>query len=113
MARGETLLAPAITRRLIESFVGGPPPGAGTPPGLEELTPRELEVLALIARGRSNAEIGRELFLSEATVKTHVGRILSKLCCAIACRRSCSRTRWAWSGRAAPTDPAAGRRVGT
>jgi DNA-binding NarL/FixJ family response regulator len=79
VARGEALLAPQITRRLIEDFVQRPPPNAGPPPALAELTTRELEVLQLIARGRSNAEIGRELFLSEATVKTHVTRLLSKL----------------------------------
>jgi DNA-binding NarL/FixJ family response regulator len=79
VARGEALLAPQITRRLIEDFVQRPPPSAGPPPALAELTKRELEVLQLIARGGSNAEIGRELFLSEATVKTHVTRLLAKL----------------------------------
>ena len=79
VARGEALLAPQITRRLIEDFVQRPPRNAGAPPALAELTTRELEVLQLIARGCSNAEIGRELFLSEATVKTHVTRLLSKL----------------------------------
>jgi DNA-binding NarL/FixJ family response regulator len=77
--RGDALLAPQITRRLIEDFVRRPPPGTGIPPELDQLTERELEVLHLIARGRSNAEIGNELFLSEATIKTHVGRILTKL----------------------------------
>jgi DNA-binding NarL/FixJ family response regulator len=77
--RGDALLAPQITRRLIEDFVRRPPPGDATPEQLNELTERELEVLHLIARGHSNAEIGKELFLSEATVKTHVGRILTKL----------------------------------
>jgi DNA-binding NarL/FixJ family response regulator len=79
VARGEALLAPQITRRLIEDFVRRPPRNAGPPPALAQLTKRELEVLLLIARGRSNAEIGRELFLSEATVKTHVTRLLAKL----------------------------------
>jgi DNA-binding NarL/FixJ family response regulator len=79
VAAGQALLAPAITRRLIEAFVRAPPPGSGVPPGMEELTNREREVLELIARGRSNAEIGGELFLSEATVKSHVGHILAKL----------------------------------
>jgi DNA-binding NarL/FixJ family response regulator len=79
IALGESLLAPAITRRLIESYVACPPPGAAVPPGLQELTPRELDVLGLLARGRSNAEIGRELFLSETTIKSHIGHILSKL----------------------------------
>ncbi|HET8873846.1 MAG TPA: response regulator [Gaiellaceae bacterium] len=77
---GEALLAPSITRRVIEEFVRRPPETARTPPPeLEELTDRELEVLKLIARGLSNAEIAKELFVSETTVKTHVSRILMKL----------------------------------
>ena len=76
---GEALLAPEITRRLIEDYVGRPPPGARTPSGLDELTARELEVLELIARGLSNGEIAAQLVVSEATVKTHVNRILAKL----------------------------------
>ncbi|MFU8876153.1 response regulator transcription factor [Micromonospora sp. SL4-19] len=79
IAAGEALLAPEITRRMIEEYVRRPRPGPGRPAGLEALTPRELEVLGLIARGRSNAEIGAELYLSEATVKTHVTRVLAKL----------------------------------
>ena len=79
VAAGEALLAPEITRRMIEEYVRRPRPGAGPPPGLQTLTPRELEVLGLIAQGRSNAEIGGVLFLGEPTVKTHVTRILSKL----------------------------------
>ena len=79
IAAGEALLAPAITRRLIEQFVGRPPPGSGVPPGLSELTERELEILKLLARGLSNLEIASSLFLSEATVKTHVTHILAKL----------------------------------
>ena len=79
IARGETLLAPAITRRLIEDFVRRPPPGQGRPPALDELTDREIEVLTLIAQGRSNAEIAGDLHLSAATVKTHVTRVLQKL----------------------------------
>jgi DNA-binding NarL/FixJ family response regulator len=79
VAAGEALLAPSITRRLVEQFVQGPPPGREVPPQLEDLTEREREVLTLIARGRSNVEIARELFLSEATVKTHVNRIFAKL----------------------------------
>jgi DNA-binding NarL/FixJ family response regulator len=76
---GDALLAPEITRRLLERFIERPPPGTTTPPELEDLTPRELEVLRLIAEGRSNAEIAAELVLSEATIKTHVNHILTKL----------------------------------
>lgn len=76
---GDALLAPEITRAMIEDYVQRPRPGAATPEVLSVLTPRELEVLGLIARGRANAEIAAELFLSEPTVKTHVTRILAKL----------------------------------
>lgn len=79
VASGEALLAPTITRRLIEDYVRRPPPGARSPKELEHLTDRELEVLKLIARGLSNAEIAATLIVSEATVKTHVNRVLSKL----------------------------------
>ena len=79
VAAGEALLAPEITRRLIDRFVSGGRPNAPTPPELEELTERELEVLQLIARGLSNAEIAGKLYVTDGTVKTHVGRILSKL----------------------------------
>jgi DNA-binding NarL/FixJ family response regulator len=79
VASGEALLAPSITRRLIEDYVRRPPPGARSPKELEDLTDRELEVLKLIARGLSNAEIAATLFVSEATIKTHVNRVLSKL----------------------------------
>ncbi len=78
IARGDALIAPGVTRRLIERFVRSAPPAAASG-SLDELTPREVEVLALIARGLSNAEIAHELVLSEATVKTHVKRILRKL----------------------------------
>src|SRR5262249_50931364 len=78
-ADGQSLLAPEITRRMIEEYVRRPQPGSATPPALSTLTARELEVLGLIAEGRSNAEIAGALFLSEPTVKTHVTRILSKL----------------------------------
>jgi DNA-binding NarL/FixJ family response regulator len=77
VAAGASLFAPAVTRRLIERFAGTSQ--AGTPPALVELTPRELEVLRLVARGLSNAEIAAELVLSEHTAKTHVAHILSKL----------------------------------
>ena len=79
VAAGEALLAPEITRRMIEDYVRRPRPGTGQPPGLAALTSRELEVLGLIAQGLSNAEIGAALFLSEPTIKTHVTRILAKL----------------------------------
>ncbi len=77
---GDALLAPSITRRLVERFAPRSP-GFGGPagPGLSALTPRELEVLGLVARGLSNAELAAALTLSEATVKTHVARILAKL----------------------------------
>lgn len=78
VAAGETMLAPAITRRLVEEFVARPAPGT-VPVRVAALTDREREVLVLIARGRSNAEIASTLFLSETTVKTHVTRILTKL----------------------------------
>ncbi|MGH2985398.1 MAG: response regulator [Solirubrobacterales bacterium] len=79
VAAGEALLAPAITRRLIEDFSRARPARAETPPGLDELTPRELEVLGLLARGLSNAEIAESLIVGETTVKTHVARVLMKL----------------------------------
>lgn len=79
VAAGDALLAPAITRRLIEDFCHRPPPSAGIPHAAAELSARELEVMRLLAQGRSNAEIAAELFLSEATVKSHVARILGKL----------------------------------
>ncbi len=78
VARGEALLAPAITQRLIEKFMARPDPRAAAP-ALDELSARELEVLRLLARGLSNAEIASELIVGEATVKTHVARILRKL----------------------------------
>ena len=79
VAAGEALLAPVITRRLIEDFVRLPPPGTGVPGRLKDLTEREVSVLRLVAHGRSNTEIAADLFVAETTVKTHVGRILTKL----------------------------------
>jgi DNA-binding NarL/FixJ family response regulator len=78
VARGDAMLAPALTRRLLERFATRP--GSGPLPAeLTALSERETSVLRLVARGRSNQEIGRELFLSEATVKTYVSRLLAKL----------------------------------
>lgn len=79
VAEGEALLAPEITRRLIEDFVRRPAPGGSRRSDLARLTNREGEVLKEIARGRSNAEIAANLYLSEATVKTYVTRLLAKL----------------------------------
>jgi DNA-binding NarL/FixJ family response regulator len=79
VAAGEALLAPAITRRLIEDFCGRPAPDAGTTDTANRLTGRELDVVRLMAQGLSNAEIAGQLFLSEATVKSHIARILAKL----------------------------------
>jgi DNA-binding NarL/FixJ family response regulator len=76
---GDTLLAPEITRRLVESYVRRPPPGTATSPELASLTSRELEVFRHIARGLSNAEIARLLFVTDETVKTHASRIFAKL----------------------------------
>lgn len=76
---GDTPVAPPIIRRLVDEFVRQPPPGRRRPTALEALSERELEVLQHVAEGLSNAEVAERLFLSEATVKTHVGRILAKL----------------------------------
>jgi DNA-binding NarL/FixJ family response regulator len=79
VATGDTLLAPAITRRLVEQYLRRPPPGSRTPPGLGALTDRELDVLLLVARGRSNQQIASTLFLGESTVKTHLTHLFAKL----------------------------------
>ena len=80
IARGEALLAPKVTSRLIEQFVQQRPAAAGLPhSGLGTLTDREREVLGAVARGQSNAEIAEHLFMSHATAKTHVSRLLTKL----------------------------------
>ena len=78
-AAGDALLAPSVTRRLIEAFARRPAPAAPSPSRLASLTPRERDILLLVARGLSNAEIARDLVVSEATVKTHVGHLLAKL----------------------------------
>jgi DNA-binding NarL/FixJ family response regulator len=79
VARGDSLLAPAVTRRLVERFVRMPSPVTGIPDALRTLSERELEVFALAAKGLSNAEIAAQLVVGEATVKTHVARVLGKL----------------------------------
>ena len=79
IAAGDSLLSPSVTSRVIERMAGQPAPDASREARLEELTPREREVLALVARGLSNSEIGAELVIEESTVKTHVKRVLTKL----------------------------------
>jgi DNA-binding NarL/FixJ family response regulator len=79
VAAGEAMLAPSITRRLIGSFIASGQRQAQPNAGLEQLTDREVEVLKLVARGLSNAQIAEGLVLGEATVKTHVARVLAKL----------------------------------
>ncbi|GID94728.1 response regulator [Amorphoplanes digitatis] len=79
VAGGEALLAPSVTRRLIAEFAARPRTRRPRPTALAALTPRETDVLRLIARGRSNQEIAADLVVAEQTVKTHVGRILAKL----------------------------------
>ena len=79
VAAGESLLAPSVTRRLIEAYIGQPEHWTVAPDGLDELSPRELEVLELVAQGSNNREIAEALYLSPLTVKTHVSRILMKL----------------------------------
>ena len=79
VADGEALLAPSVTRRLLEEFARTMPAERPSPASLDVLTPREREVLVLVARGRSNAEIAAELYVGEATVKSHVTHLLMKL----------------------------------
>jgi DNA-binding NarL/FixJ family response regulator len=79
VASGEALLAPSVTRRLIAEFAARPATNKPRPTALNALTPRETDVLRLIARGRSNTEIAEDLVVAEQTVKTHVGRVLAKL----------------------------------
>jgi len=78
-AAGDALLAPAVTRRLVERFVGAGPVDQALRARVDALSAREREVLALVARGMSNAEIARALFIGDATVKTHIARMLAKL----------------------------------
>jgi DNA-binding NarL/FixJ family response regulator len=79
VADGGALLAPDLTRRLVERHLAAPPPGEQVPPALRALTGREREVLTHVARGLSNADIAARLYIGEATVKTHVNHMLSKL----------------------------------
>jgi DNA-binding NarL/FixJ family response regulator len=79
IAHGDPLPSPSVTRRLIESFVRDHPRTPQPPPGLDELTARELEIFGLMARGLSNAEIAEQLVVSSTTIKTHVARVLIKL----------------------------------
>ncbi len=79
VANGDALLAPSITQVLIDEIARRPLGDRASYPGVDELTERELEVLRLMANGMSNGEIARSLFLGEATIKTHVGRVLAKL----------------------------------
>jgi DNA-binding NarL/FixJ family response regulator len=79
VARGDALLAPSVTRRLIEDLAARPDPDRAPPPELSILTDREREVLALVGRGKSNAEIGATLYVSPATAKTHVSHVMTKL----------------------------------
>jgi DNA-binding NarL/FixJ family response regulator len=79
VAAGEALLAPSVTRRLIEDFCHGPSPDGAAADAARQLTGRELEIVKLVAQGLTNAEIAARLYLSDATVKSHIARILAKL----------------------------------
>jgi len=79
VASGDALLAPAITRRVIEEFARRAPAVSDVPVSHDILSPREMDVLHLLAQGRANSQISTELFIGEATVKTHVSRVLTKL----------------------------------
>ncbi|TWH69839.1 response regulator receiver domain-containing protein [Micromonospora olivasterospora] len=79
VAEGDSVVAPSITRRLLDRFAGQLGPGPAEDPRLAQLTERERQVLLLVAQGLSNAEIAARVHVAEATVKTHVGRILAKL----------------------------------
>ena len=79
VARGDALLAPSVTRRIIEELAARPDPARAAPPQLDNLTDREREVLTLVGRGLSNAEIGARLYVSPATAKTHVSHVMTKL----------------------------------
>lgn len=79
VAKGDALLAPSVTQALIDEIARQPVRDASSYPGVESLTERELEVLRLMASGKSNSEVAQSLYLGEATIKTHVGRILAKL----------------------------------
>jgi DNA-binding NarL/FixJ family response regulator len=79
VAAGDALLSPAVTRRLVDQLAAGPTPAKPPPDGINTLTERELQIFKLVARGLSNAEIARHLFITEGTVKSHVSRMLTKL----------------------------------
>ena len=79
VAAGDALLSPAVTRRLVDQLAAGPAPAKPPPDRMSTLTERELEIFKLVARGLSNAEIARDLFITEGTVKSHVSRMLAKL----------------------------------
>ncbi|GAA4945846.1 hypothetical protein GCM10023238_10240 [Streptomyces heliomycini] len=110
VAAGEAMLAPSITRRLLDKYATHLPSGdEPVPDTLHTLTEREVEVLKLVSRGLSNAEIAADLFVSETTVKTHVGHVLTKLGLrATGCRRRCTPTRAGWCAPARSSAAVAG-----